>query len=187
MQRACRPRRSTGASEQRPRADLRDRFRELMDGEGGFVYAGRCGDPACETQIKEDTKATIRCLPDEEFRLADVPTACLHCGRPPTTEHCGRSHTDLRLLPGDGALSWRGVLERIAREVGTPMYVYSADGRDRYLRLDAVAVAAPASHSLHAQGQLERGHTSAAARARGRGGRGVGRRAFRALWPGFAR
>src|SRR3954469_3495096 len=40
-----------------------DRFRQLMDSEGGFVYAGWCGDPACEAQIKEDTKATIRCLP----------------------------------------------------------------------------------------------------------------------------
>jgi len=43
-----------------------DRFRQLMDGEGGFVYAGWCGDAACESQIKEETKATIRCLPDEE-------------------------------------------------------------------------------------------------------------------------
>ena len=25
-----------------------DRFRELMEGEGGFVYAGWCGDAACE-------------------------------------------------------------------------------------------------------------------------------------------
>jgi prolyl-tRNA synthetase len=63
-----------------------DRFRELMDGEGGFVFAGWCGDGACEAQIKEDTKATIRCLPDEEFRSADAPTTCLKCGRPATAE-----------------------------------------------------------------------------------------------------
>jgi len=63
-----------------------DRFRELMDGEGAFVYAGWCGDPACEAQIKEDTKATIRCLPDEEFRSAEAPTSCLKCGRPATSE-----------------------------------------------------------------------------------------------------
>ena len=63
-----------------------DRFRELMDGVGGFVYAGWCGDPACEAQIKEETKATIRCLPDEEFRSAEVPTTCLKCGRPATSE-----------------------------------------------------------------------------------------------------
>jgi prolyl-tRNA synthetase len=63
-----------------------DRFREIMDGEGAFVYAGWCGDPACEAQIKEDTKATIRCLPDEEFRSAEAPTTCLRCGRPATAE-----------------------------------------------------------------------------------------------------
>ena len=63
-----------------------DRFRELMDGQGGFVYAGWCGMPACETQIKEETKATIRCLPDEEFRSADAPTTCLKCGMAATIE-----------------------------------------------------------------------------------------------------
>ena len=63
-----------------------DKFRELMDGPGGFVYAGWCGDAACEASIKEDTKATIRCLPDEEFRSADAPTSCLRCGRASTAE-----------------------------------------------------------------------------------------------------
>jgi prolyl-tRNA synthetase len=63
-----------------------DRFREIMEGEGAFVYAGWCGDPACEAQIKEETKATIRCLPDEEFRSADAPKRCLKCGRPATAE-----------------------------------------------------------------------------------------------------
>jgi prolyl-tRNA synthetase len=63
-----------------------DRFRELMDGEGAFVYAGWCGDTACEAQIKTDTKATIRVLPDEEFRSAEAPKACLRCGRPASAE-----------------------------------------------------------------------------------------------------
>jgi len=63
-----------------------DKFRELMDGQGGFVYAGWCGDGACEASIKEDTKATIRCIPDEEFRSAEAPTTCLKCGRPSTAE-----------------------------------------------------------------------------------------------------
>jgi len=57
-----------------------DRFREVMDGEGAFVYAGWCGDPKCEAEIKEETKATIRVLPDEEFQSAEPPTACLKCG-----------------------------------------------------------------------------------------------------------
>jgi prolyl-tRNA synthetase len=63
-----------------------DRFRQLMDGEGAFVYAGWCGDRACEAQIKEETKATIRCLPDEEFQSAVRPMVCLKCGRPATVE-----------------------------------------------------------------------------------------------------
>ena len=51
-----------------------------MEGDGGFVYAGWCGGAECEPQIKEETKATIRCLPDEEFRSAEAPTTCLKCG-----------------------------------------------------------------------------------------------------------
>ncbi len=63
-----------------------DRFRDVMDGEGAFVYAGWCGDAACEAQIKADTKATIRVLPDEEFRSAEAPKSCLRCGRPASAE-----------------------------------------------------------------------------------------------------
>jgi len=63
-----------------------DKFREVMDGQGAFVYAGWCGDGACEAAIKEETKATIRVLPDEEFRSADAPTTCLKCGQNATTE-----------------------------------------------------------------------------------------------------
>jgi prolyl-tRNA synthetase len=58
-----------------------DDFRALMDGEGAFVYAGWCGSAECEAAVKEETKATIRCLPDEEFRSADAPTTCLKCGK----------------------------------------------------------------------------------------------------------
>ena len=63
-----------------------DRFKEIMEGEGGFVYAGFCGSESCEAQIKEDTKATIRVLPDEEFRSAEPPTRCLKCGKPSVSE-----------------------------------------------------------------------------------------------------
>lgn len=55
-------------------------FKTLMEGKGGFVYAGFCGSAKCEQEIKEETKATIRCLPDEEFRSAEAPTTCLKCG-----------------------------------------------------------------------------------------------------------
>src|SRR5688572_19577226 len=62
------------------------RFREIMDGDGGFVYAGFCGSEACEQAIKEETKATIRVLPDEEFRSAETPTRCLKCGNKSVAE-----------------------------------------------------------------------------------------------------
>jgi len=63
-----------------------DRFREVMAGDGGFVYAGWCGGAACEATIKEETKASIRVLPDEEFRSADAPKTCLKCGSAATAE-----------------------------------------------------------------------------------------------------
>ncbi|HWG51979.1 MAG TPA: proline--tRNA ligase [Gemmatimonadaceae bacterium] len=63
-----------------------DRFREIMDGDGAFVYAGWCGDAACEAAVKEETRATIRVLPDPEFRSATAPEHCLKCGRAATTE-----------------------------------------------------------------------------------------------------
>jgi prolyl-tRNA synthetase len=63
-----------------------DKFREVMEGPGGFVYAGFCGSATCEQEIKEETKATIRCLPDEEFRSAEAPTSCLKCGSPSVAE-----------------------------------------------------------------------------------------------------
>ena len=63
-----------------------DNFRQLMEGPGGFVYAGFCSSDACEQEIKNDTKATIRVLPDEEFCSAEPPRTCLKCGRPSLAE-----------------------------------------------------------------------------------------------------
>jgi prolyl-tRNA synthetase len=58
----------------------------MMAGAGGFAYAGFCGGAACEAAIKEETKATVRVLPDEEFRSPDQPTTCVWCGKPSVTE-----------------------------------------------------------------------------------------------------
>ncbi len=63
-----------------------DRFREVMEGEGGFVYAGWNGDPAVEARVKEETKATIRCIPDAEFRSPTAPTKCMVTGEPAVHE-----------------------------------------------------------------------------------------------------
>ena len=57
-----------------------------MNGPMGFVYGGWCGDATCEAEIKEQTKATIRVLPDEEFRSDPAPTRCLWCNRDAVTE-----------------------------------------------------------------------------------------------------
>ena len=63
-----------------------EKFKEVMEGPGGFVYAGWCGDAAVEAQVKEETKATIRCIPDAEFRSKEAPTTCMVTGRPATCE-----------------------------------------------------------------------------------------------------
>ncbi len=62
------------------------RFREIIEGAGGFVYAGWCGSASCEEKVKEDTKATIRVIPMEEFRSPEQPTGCLVCDRPAQSE-----------------------------------------------------------------------------------------------------
>ena len=50
-----------------------------IEGPGGFVEAGWCGDAACEAKVKEETKATIRLLPLEKKSMDGV--ACAVCGK----------------------------------------------------------------------------------------------------------
>lgn len=59
-----------------------DRFKEIMEGNGAFVYAGWNGDPAVEARVKEETKATIRCIPQAEFLTPNGPTRCMVTGEP---------------------------------------------------------------------------------------------------------
>jgi prolyl-tRNA synthetase len=68
------------------RGATKEQFIARMENEGGFVYAGFCGSGTCEAEIKDQTKATIRVLPDEEFRSPVAPTKCLWCGRPSVAE-----------------------------------------------------------------------------------------------------
>jgi prolyl-tRNA synthetase len=68
------------------RGATKEQFLAHMEAGGGFVYAGYCGRPECETEIKEQTKATIRVLPDAEFRSPTPPTTCMWCGRPSVAE-----------------------------------------------------------------------------------------------------
>ena len=72
------------ALERRERHSIRGatkaQFLEFMKGEGGFAYGGFCGKATCEAEIKEATSATIRVLPDPEFRSPEAPTTCMWCG-----------------------------------------------------------------------------------------------------------
>src|SRR6266487_4420830 len=52
------------------RGVTKPQFIEFMKNAGGFAYAGFCGSPECEAEIKQQTAATVRLLPDPEFRSA---------------------------------------------------------------------------------------------------------------------
>ncbi len=52
-------------------------MKEILETEGGFVYTGWNGDPAVEARAKEELKATIRCIPTEEFRSDAAPANCI--------------------------------------------------------------------------------------------------------------
>jgi len=62
-----------------------DEFKAAV--ENGFALAFWCGDPECEAKIKEETKATMRCIPiDQDAVLGSggqAPTGrCVYCGKP---------------------------------------------------------------------------------------------------------
>jgi prolyl-tRNA synthetase len=61
------------------RTDDYAEFRKLLEGPGGFIESGWCGDPACEAKVKSETTATIRVLPIEP----SVPEGahCVACGK----------------------------------------------------------------------------------------------------------
>lgn len=56
-----------------------ERFKQHMETTPGFAKAMWCGDEACEAHIKEETGATIRCMPFEQENLGDT---CPFCGKP---------------------------------------------------------------------------------------------------------
>ncbi len=57
-------------------------FREQLESLGGFFDALWCRSPQCEAKIKEETKATIRCIPLDG---QDRQGVCLYCGAPAKT------------------------------------------------------------------------------------------------------
>ena len=58
-----------------------DELAELIEGGAGFVYTGWSGDPAVEERARVAAKASIRVIPDEEFRSDTEPTRCIGGGR----------------------------------------------------------------------------------------------------------
>jgi prolyl-tRNA synthetase len=78
------------AKERREKNSIRGvtkaQFLEFIKGSGGFAYGGFCGKPSCEAEIKEQTNATIRVLPDPEFRSKEAPQTCMWCGAPSVAE-----------------------------------------------------------------------------------------------------
>jgi prolyl-tRNA synthetase len=55
-------------------------FNEFQEAvEQGFARTRWCGDARCEEQIKETTKATLRCIPTEQ---PGGTGACVQCGKP---------------------------------------------------------------------------------------------------------
>jgi len=52
-------------------------FKDVI--EHGWALSWWCGDAECEAKIKEDTKATTRCIPFEQQAGAGT---CIYCGKP---------------------------------------------------------------------------------------------------------
>ncbi|EEG77358.1 proline--tRNA ligase [Dethiobacter alkaliphilus] len=59
------------------RTDDYEEFKKIIEEKRGFVISRWCGHGECEQAIKEETKATIRCIP---FNLEASPGKCLRCG-----------------------------------------------------------------------------------------------------------
>jgi prolyl-tRNA synthetase len=57
--------------------DSYDEFKKMIEAESGFLYSHWCGAAACEAKIKEDTKATARCIPLDGKKEKGK---CLVCG-----------------------------------------------------------------------------------------------------------
>jgi len=61
------------------RVDDWNEFKKIMNGKGGFVYAHWDGTTETELKIKEETKATIRCIP---FGTKPETGKCIYTGKP---------------------------------------------------------------------------------------------------------
>jgi prolyl-tRNA synthetase len=65
--------------------DSYDEFKQFYEGEGGFAHAPWCGNAECEASIKDETKATVRVLSNQDYRdpRPDEGSfgSCIVCGK----------------------------------------------------------------------------------------------------------
>ncbi len=66
-------------AEKSTNVDTYEEFKKVLDDKTGFVYAHWDGTPETETKIKEETKATIRCIPLDNPLEDGV---CIYSGKP---------------------------------------------------------------------------------------------------------
>jgi prolyl-tRNA synthetase len=59
--------------------DSYDEFKTILDGKGGFILAHWDGTAETEAAIKEETKATIRCIP---LDAKEESGTCIYSGKP---------------------------------------------------------------------------------------------------------
>jgi prolyl-tRNA synthetase len=51
--------------------------------ETGFAFSHWCGSAECEAKIKEETRATMRCIPlDQDNEKSAHGGSCVNCGKP---------------------------------------------------------------------------------------------------------
>lgn len=67
-------------NEHTTRTDNYEEFKDALENKKGFIVSGWCGSPACEQKVKEETKATIRCIPMEGREPEGA--VCVACGKP---------------------------------------------------------------------------------------------------------
>ncbi len=61
------------------KADDYETFRKILDTTGGFIWAHWDGTPETEEKIKQETKATIRCIP---LKRMEEKGQCIYSGKP---------------------------------------------------------------------------------------------------------
>lgn len=64
------------------RAASMEEFKKNLADNPGFVKAMWCGDQACEDAIKDETGASIRCIPFDDEQEVIGDGCCVHCGKP---------------------------------------------------------------------------------------------------------